>query len=153
MWYRTRPFLAAQSPENLLPWASLDELRRRMDRVFDDVSRSDAEAVDRSAAHVFEDTGTSLVLRADLPGVTEKDLTVTLQRNVLGLTVRRSLERPEGFRPHRQERSSFERTWTLPLPARVDPEKVTATLADGELTVTLAKASEDQPRNVAVQVA
>jgi HSP20 family protein len=88
-----------------------------------------------------------------LLGFNEKDLTVTLQRNVLGLTVRRTLERPEGFRPHRQERSSFERTWTLPLPARVDPEKVKATLADGELTVTLAKAIEDQPRTVAVQVA
>lgn len=153
MWYRTLPFLSLQGAELPRTTASLDELRRRVDRMFDDMGWGDADANDRAMAQALEDTGKTLMLRADMPGVKERDVTLTLQRNVLSLTVRRGIERPEGFRAHRQERAEFERTWTLPLPARVDPDKVKATLADGQLCVVMEKALEDQPRHVPVHVA
>jgi HSP20 family molecular chaperone IbpA len=103
----------------------------------------DADANDRAMAQALEDTGKTLMLRADMPGVKERDVTLSLQRNVLSLTVRRGIERPEGFRAHRQERAEFERTWTMPLPARVDPDKVKATLTDGQLCVVMEKALEE----------
>ena len=57
MWYRTLPFLSLQGAELPRTTASLDELRRRVDRMFDDMGWGDADANDRAMAQALEDTG------------------------------------------------------------------------------------------------
>ena len=67
-----------------------DELRRRMDRVWDDFDAPD----ERYFAPAFagspwpkihaSDAGPSIVLRADVPGLTDKDITVTLAGSISG---------------------------------------------------------------------
>jgi HSP20 family protein len=131
-----------------------DEVRRRMDRVWEDCepARSDVSFVASSSwprVNVF-DAGDSLVFKADVPGVTEKDFQVTLTPDGLTLSGERKTVAPEGYSVQRQERpaAKFSRSWTLPY--KVDAEKTTATLKDGVLTVQLAKAPEAQPRQIAV---
>ena len=93
-----------------------------------------------------------LEVRADLPGVRQEDLDLTLHGDVLTVTAKRRLTAPEGFgKVHLAERRSFEVTRSVALPVRVDPERVGARLEDGALTITLAKAEVARPRQIAVQ--
>ncbi|MBI3203555.1 MAG: Hsp20/alpha crystallin family protein [Polyangiaceae bacterium] len=134
--------------------AIMDQLRRRMDRVFDDVDRSGApEPATGGVPPVnFHDTGNALVLQADLPGVREADLDISLEKDVLTLAGQRKSDVPEGYAAYRQERAPFRFSRSFALPVKVDPEKTSAVLQDGVLTVTLEKAPEVKPRQIAVAV-
>ena len=135
--------------------AIMDQLRRRMDRVFDDVDAGGApEPATGGIPRVnFSDTGTAFVLQADLPGVKDADLSLTLEQDVLTLSGQRRADAPEGYAAYRQERAPHRFTRSFALPAKVDPEKTLAVLPHGVLTVTLEKAAEAQPRKIAVRVA
>ncbi len=53
---------------------------------------------------------------------------------------------------HRQERSPIRFSRSFTLPCKVDPDKSTAALKDGVLTVTLSKIPDEQPRQIAINV-
>jgi HSP20 family protein len=131
------------------PLDLFSELRRQMDQVWEDF---DTGAQAQYEALRVRDAGANLVVEADLPGVPEKAVDLTLADNVLYVTAERKLAAPEGYAPRRQERASFRFSRSLALPVKVDPEKVTATVKDGVLTVTLAKAEEARPRQIQVKV-
>lgn len=128
------------------PLDVFSELRRQMDQVWDDF---DATAAPRLST---KDAGANLVVEADLPGVTEKDVDITLADGVLVVTAERKLRAPEGYAARRQERTSFRLSRSIALPCKVDPEKTSAAMKDGVLTVTLAKAEEARPRQIRVKV-
>jgi HSP20 family protein len=132
--------------------ATMDALRRRMDQVFH--AGTDGGPLARAAAFPrthLTDRGDTLVLSAELPGFSEDDVEITLDKDVLTIAGARRVTAPEGYSVHRQERpaSRFSRSVALPTP--VDPENVAATLSHGVLTVTLEKAREAQPRTIAVR--
>ena len=137
-------------------FSMLDELRRRMDRMWQDwdteepgfsTQLSSSQAWPR--VNVF-DTGNALVLKADVPGVSEKDLQISINQGALSISGQRKTDAPQGYAMHRQERGAvnFSRAFSLPIP--VDTDKTTATIQDGVLTITLAKAPEAQPRKIGV---
>ncbi len=137
---------------------AMDHLRRRMDRFFDDVEPSrgrgrDAERLwsGRFPQLSFTDAGASLVLEADLPGLGEKDVHLTIHQDVLTVSGERRRDVPEGWFVHRQERAPLKFSQSFSLPVKIDPEKSAATLKNGVLTITLAKAVEAQPRPIAVK--
>src|SRR5262245_53942156 len=61
------------------------------------------------------DSGAAFTLRAELPGLSEKDVEITLNEGTLTLRGERKVEVPEGYSAHRTERSSyrFERSYRL----------------------------------------
>jgi HSP20 family protein len=135
----------------------LDELRRQMDSVWGDWGSARAPAPARSFAaagfprlNLF-DTGAELVVEADVPGMTDKDFEITLHDGLLTLAGERKVLAPEGFAPRRQERAGYKFSRSVALPTKVDPEKTIATVKDGVLTITLAKAPEARPRQIAVK--
>ena len=140
-------------------FALLDEFRRRMDRVWEDMDPSWSASPSNARTHVSSawprinlyDGGSNLVLKADVPGLSEKDVHVTLNESGVSISGERKIAPPEGYSAHRQERSSFSFSRSLTLPCKVDPEKTQASVKSGVLTVTLAKAPEAQPRQIAVQ--
>jgi len=140
-------------------FAVMDELRRRMLEEYEAPPRADLRAeFDRAPRHGFVqgprihlfDTGKAFVIKADLPGMTEKEVQISLNHDVLTLAGERKQDGPEGYTVHRKERaaSRFSRTFTLP--SKVDPEKTSAVLKNGVLTLTLSKAAEAQPKQIAV---
>ena len=131
------------------PLDLFSELRRQMDQVWEDF---DTGSQAQYEALRVRDAGANLVVEADLPGVPEKGVDLTLADNVLYVTAERKLVAPEGYAPRRQERASFRFSRSLALPVKIDPEKVTASVKDGVLTVTLAKAEEARPRQIQVKV-
>jgi HSP20 family protein len=142
-------------------FAAMDELRRRMDRLFDEHNappraqlRGEFDGPSRDFVgpriHLF-DTGNALVIKADLPGLTEKDLQISLNQEVLTVSGARRSDAPEGYTVHRRERPSARFSRSFTLPSKVDPERTTAVLNNGVLTLTLNKAAEAQPRQIAVK--
>lgn len=132
----------------------IDQLRRRMDRVFLDFEpgyTAELAAGTYPRTNVF-DGGGAFVLRADVPGLDEKSLKLTLTNNVLTLSGERRSDAPEGYSVYRQERAPYRFSRSYALPAKVDAEKTSATLKDGVLTVTLEKAPEVKPRQITVRV-
>jgi HSP20 family protein len=144
----------------------MDQLRRRMDRLFDDYEPA-RQRENRRAGFPDEaerlwsrrwpqlslvDGGTSLVLKAEVPGLGEKDVQLSVHQDVLTLSGERKPDVPEGYYVHRQERAPIKFARSIALPCKIDPEKSSATLKDGVLTVTLNKAPEAQPKQIAVKV-
>jgi HSP20 family protein len=108
---------------------------------------------ERGYAPTFEvkETKDAYLFRADLPGVKDSDLEISLTGNRLQVSGRREQERhDQGDTFYASERSygSFTRAFTLP--DGVDGENVSADLNDGVLTLSVPKKPEVQPRKVAV---
>jgi HSP20 family protein len=128
-------------------------LRRELDRLFGDLERAPAFDTQQAPTLSFEDTGEALRLRAELPGLSEKDVEINVTANVVSVKAERKTEAPEGYTAHRRERASFSFARSYELPTRIDPEKVEASLKQGVLTLTLPKVAEAQPKKVTVTAA
>jgi HSP20 family protein len=132
--------------------SEFDALRREMNRIFEGDARSvRAGGVASWPRMTLTDRGGELVLRAELPGMRESDLEITLDQGVLTLKGERKVEAPEGYSAHRQERAAFSFARSITLNARIDPEKAQATIDHGVLTMVLPKQPEDQPRQIKVR--
>ncbi len=97
-----------------------------------------------------QDEGTAYVVRAEVPGLSAKDVEVGLHGNVLTLRGNRENLATEGWALFRRERQTSEVIRTVRLPERVDGDGVTAVARDGVLIVTLPRAAELQPRSIPV---
>src|SRR5512133_1236630 len=110
----------------------------------------------RSVAFVptFEvkETKDGYVFKADLPGIKEKDLDISLTGTRLTVSGRREEEKKqeeERYFAYERSYGSFSRSFTLP--EGVDAEHVQAELKDGVLTLSLAKKPEVKARKIEVQ--
>jgi HSP20 family protein len=97
------------------------------------------------------ETDEDFVLRADLPGMTEADVNIELEDNVLTLSGERKAEhedKREGF--YRLERAFGAFSRSLTLPKGVDPEGVNASFDHGVLEVRIPKPEQRKPRKIAI---
>ncbi len=111
---------------------------------------------DRATAFVpafdVKETKEAYLFKADVPGIQDKDLEVTITGNRLTVGGKRDEEKEErSDRYYTYERNygSFSRSFTLPDGA--DTDKLRASLDSGVLTVTVPKKPEVQPKKVAVK--
>jgi len=100
------------------------------------------------------ETDTELEITAELPGLDEKDIDVSLTRNVLTIKGEKKMEKEEKKKDYyRMERSygSFKRS--VPLPAAVDVDKIDASFKKGVLKIRLPKTGEakKEVRKIAVK--
>ena len=105
-----------------------------------------------SPAFEVKETNDSFVLKADLPGVEEKDLDVAVHNGVLTVSGSRSAEeRKEGesFALYERQYGSFTRSFAMPDMA--DGERIDAQLTNGVLTLTIGKKTEAKPRKIAIK--
>ncbi len=100
------------------------------------------------------ETKNQFVVTTELPGLSEKDIHLSLTDDVLTIKGERQWtgDVEEGSH-HRRERwfGKFERAFSLPTP--VDAGQVKATYRDGVLTVTLPKAEETKPKEIKIEAA
>jgi HSP20 family protein len=141
------------------PWLALHaDFDDFFERFFGGVpARSAQPAAVRSIAPRVDvsESETEIVVAAELPGIDEKDVEVSLNEGVLTLRGERKSETEQkdekGKGYHRRERfyGSFERS--IRLPADVDVEKTHASFSKGVLTVTLPKSAESRVRRIEVK--
>ncbi len=99
------------------------------------------------------ETDDHFVLRADLPGLSEEDVSIELEDRVLTISGERKSEhedRREGY--YRVERAFGSFSRALTLPEGVDPDAVEAHFDRGVLEVRIPKPEERKPRKVAINV-
>lgn len=139
-----RSNLARKAPD-VDPFAML---RGEMDRVFDNffsiVPASDATAPLSDVRLNVSDTGDAIEVKAELPGVTEKDVEVSLHGDILTLKGEKKAEKEEkdkNYYVREFSYGSFARSIKLPFEA--DESKVDARFEKGVLTVTLPKPKEE----------
>ncbi len=96
------------------------------------------------------DTGRDLVIVAEMPGVDEKHVEVTLENSVLTLRGTSTFEVPEGLEAMHEEFGApvYERSFTIR--EDIEPEKVRAAMKNGILRVTLPRSEAKQPRKISV---
>lgn len=128
-------------------------LRQEMDRLFDEFLRG-FEVGWPSAEEPFgytfpridmSETDKEVLITAELPGLTEKDIELSLSRDMLTISGEKKEEKEESVKGYyRMERhyGAFRRQ--LPLPVEVDPDRCDASFKNGILTVKLAKTPEAQ---------
>jgi HSP20 family protein len=96
--------------------------------------------------------GENFVLRADLPGVSEDDVKIELEDNVLTISGQRRSEHEEhkeGY--YRLERASGSFSRSLSLPEGVDPSAIEARFEAGVLEVQIPKPEERQPHRIEIK--
>ena len=95
----------------------------------------------------------NLILRAELPGLTEKQIELKLEGNTLTIKGERTMENEDKKGTfHRVESfyGSFSRSFRLP--DTVDCDKIKADYKNGVLTVTIPQKPEVRPREIPVSV-
>jgi HSP20 family protein len=118
-------------------FATLEGLRRTLEAPWYEAPRG----LDRRLLRTeVQDSGTEIVLTAEVPGLTDKDVEVTLENGVLTLKGERKDDARYAFR--------FERSYSIDV--EVDAERASATVKNGILTVTLPKVPAATPRRIAV---
>jgi len=141
------------------PFRDMVTLQERMNRLFED-SMARSKTTDEEMAmgawtpsvDIFE-TPEKVVLRADLPGVAEREIDLRIENNMLTLRgERRFLKETKEEDYHRIERAygSFSRSFQLP--GTINQEGIQATHRDGVLEVVLPKSEETRPKHIKVDV-
>lgn len=136
------------------PWADLDILANRMNRVFTDSGLGNLTyGANRVPSVSVEERDQEILLTAELPGMTEDSVEITLDNNVLTIAGEKTEAREDGEasgKYHLVERSfgAFRRSFTLPRTVRADG--ITADFDRGLLTVRLPKADEAVSRKIEV---
>jgi HSP20 family protein len=150
---RWRPFRFERTD----PFRDLLEMQSEMSRAMDQYygRQTRPGAVDRvwaPASDMYE-TKDDLVVTAELPGVKEKDIHLSIVGDMLSLRGQRMADqqvRDEQY--HRIERwsGSFERHIQLPIPVQAD--RVRASYRDGVLEIRLPKVEAVKPREIKIEV-
>jgi HSP20 family protein len=139
------------------PLRDLLSIQDRMNRLFEQtLSRSRAEegitASTWSPAVDIYETPETIIMKADLPGLSREDIEIQIRDNTLTLRGERRFAKDvqqENYLRIERAYGAFQRNFTLP--ATVQQEKIRAIFRDGVLELTLPKAEEAKPKKIAIE--
>ena len=152
---RWRPF-----SQGLEPWVGVrdiadiqSELHRLFGTFFGHAAQAGAPERGWAPSADMYETEDELVVKADLPGMSEKDVQVSITGELLSLEGHRveaeGVKSQQYFRAERWA-GRVERVFQLPIPVQAD--KVRASYRDGVLTVTLPKVEAVKPKEIKIDV-
>jgi HSP20 family protein len=140
------------------PFRDLLSIQDRMNKLFEQtLSRSQAEegiaaSTWTPAVDIYE-TPDTVVMKAELPGLSRDDIEIQIRDNTLTLRGERRFAKEaqeENYLRIERAYGAFQRSFTLP--ATVQQEKIRAVFGDGVLELTLPKAEEAKPKKIAIEV-
>ncbi len=144
---------------DLWPFNEFERLRSEINDLFeDDLSYGTTGLFDRSISPRLDvvETDDALLVACDIPGVEAKDIELNVVNNVLTI---QGEKRPAGRDKEREDITNYRReTWygsfqrTLALPDSIDPDKVSAELKNGVLSIHIAKREERKPKRIGIKV-
>ncbi|MFP3938898.1 MAG: Hsp20/alpha crystallin family protein [Thermoanaerobaculia bacterium] len=132
-----------------------DRVNRLFEQAFGDALAREGEEVSTAGWTPpvdIAETEESLVLYAELPGLTKDQVEITLEDNTLAVRGERALgEEHDRESFHRVERAygAFQRSFRLP--ANVRPDGVQARFQDGVLRIDIPKVEESKPRKIEIR--
>jgi HSP20 family protein len=135
-------------------FSDFEQIRREMMRLLDAAT---GDGAPEAGAGVFPPMNISqdddyFYLRAEIPGIKPAELAISALRNRVSISGKREIPREhDRVSYHRKERPEGIFNRAVTLPTEVDSERVDARYADGILTLTLPKAEQAKPRQIAVR--
>jgi|UniRef100_A0A7V6A2S5 HSP20 family protein len=144
---------------DIVQWQPLREvarLRREMDRVFADFFGPQRWGIfpwesEWTPAMDVAETEDQVVVKAEIPGIDPKEITVSLSGDVLTIKGEKKSEREEKKENyHLVERSSGSFSRSITLPAAVNLEKIEAYYQKGVLTITCPKKEKVSPKKIEI---
>ena len=130
-------------PNELFDWS------RMLDNFFEDTPVWNA----RVPAVDVRESEDGYVMEAELPGLTDKDVELKIEDNILTLSSRKDEAKEEDKNGYLiRERRSAEFCRTFVLPKDVDREKIKADFKNGLLAVNIPKVPEAKPRKIDVTI-
>ena len=139
------------------PFRDLRAMQEQMNRLLDMAWNRESgeelrEGIWQPPVDIYEDEN-SVVIKAEVPGVDQKEIDIRIEDNTLTLRGERKHSqdvKKENY--HRVERfyGTFQRSFSLPH--TIDQEHVKATCEQGVLTITLPKREEKKPKQISVEV-
>lgn len=134
------------------PFSDIWDLRSEINRVFDDYSGYDLTQSRFPLVDIYEEKNCYRV-KAELPGMKQEDIKVSIADNTLTLKGRRNLENDtERGNYQRQERAHGEFYRSFCLPEKVHGDKIKARYQDGILDVEIPKSENAKEREIAIKV-
>ncbi len=140
------------------PIQELFSIHNEMSRLFDNWYRptryrAEGENLDWMPVVDILEADEHVEIRAEIPGLSEKNVQVSVTDDVLTLKGEKTQEsEKKDQKYYRVERSygKFQRSFTLPT--NLNPEDIKAKFANGVLTVSIPKAKEVQPKEIQISV-
>jgi HSP20 family protein len=148
--------LTLYTPKTLWdPFRSLGEIHDEFDRLFDNMMPTREQISTKGFYPVVDilEENDKYLIKAELPGVNQKDVKVTISDNLLTIEGERKNEyedKKEGI--HRIERSSGAFCRSFRLNGDVANDKITAKSKDGVLEITIPKSEKAKPKEISVKV-
>jgi HSP20 family protein len=136
------------------PFPATSSLFDRNDALFSRFFGTDGEGLRPNWTHgiapvsVWQDDN-NIYVEAELPGVAEKDVDITVDSGVLTIKAERHDEEGRVYLFNGRSFGRFERAVTLP--EHIDSEHVEATLSGGVLRVVLPKHQSARPRKITLK--
>jgi len=134
-------------------------MHEEMDRLFDDLLpqfsgiREPEFRGDLLASVDLSESDDALEVKADLPGLEEKDIDVALRGGLLLITGERKHESEEKKKNYyRSERSYGSFSRSIPLPCEVDHDRIEAEFKNGVLTVRMPKSREAREKQRKIEI-
>ena len=142
------------------PFRELDRMRREMDQIWGSLFTEKATGRGESAAFGewfpefdLSETKYELIVKAEVPGISPKDINISLVDNTLtikGEKKQQMEEKDENYHYIGRGYGSFVRT--IPLSREVQGDKVKASYKDGILKIVLPKSEEAKEKEIQVKI-
>lgn len=133
-------------------FSDFDQVRREMLRLLDAATDGAPDQAGVFPPMNITQDDDNFYLRAEIPGIKPAELSISALRNRVSISGKREIPREhDRVSYHRKERPEGGFNRAVTLPTEVDAERVDARYADGILTLTLPKAEQAKPRQIAVK--
>ncbi len=131
---------------------ALQEVKKQEVEVMEGTERSRSVKAYVPRVDIYE-TDEAVHVVADMPGVDEKSVDITLEKNVLSIYGEVNPDKPENYSLAyaEYEMGDYERKFTLS--DEIDRDKIEASVKDGVLRLTLPKAGPAKTRRIPVKAA
>jgi len=142
------------------PFRDLRTVQGRFDRLFNEAVARRAESTEEEplrgswlpSVDVHENDQ-QITLRAELPGMAEDDIELTIDKGKLTVQGEKRLEKEDTDGEYRRIESSYGSFYrSFPLPDSIDQDHIDARFEHGVLFVTLPKVAEAQPKRIEVKI-
>lgn len=145
------PFKRQSSVPNVL--SEMDDLMKKMWYGFPFHNLQEDMDIVWSPRLDVSETDNGLEIVADLPGMEKKDISVTLEENLLTIKGEKKVEKERKDKHyHTLERRSGSFYRALRLPVEVEKDKIEASFKDGVLTLSLPKSKESKPKAAQIEI-
>ncbi len=143
--------LSELSRFGLDPFLKMRHMQDDMNRLLSGLGTATAQAFPPINLWLGEN---SVVVTAELPGLSCDDVDVTVREDTLTLQGKREPKvEGENAAWHRRERAYGSFSRSVQLPFRVDPDQVQARFADGRLEIELQRPEADRPKKIQIKAA